>query len=202
MCAPTLGGTLFTGLVQAVGSLVTRDGGRFEFRWPGMSNFVMGESIAVSGCCLTVVGSEGELFYADVVEETLSKTHLGRLAAGASVNLERPMAAGDVFGGHMVLGHVDGTGRVESPAPRLRISYPADFDGYVVDKGSVAIEGVSLTVADRGPGWVEVAIIPHTAEVTTLGGKRPGDEVNLEFDVIAKYVARMIEARLGEPGGK
>ncbi|MDA8262174.1 MAG: riboflavin synthase [Actinomycetota bacterium] len=193
---------MFTGLVQTVGSLAARDGGRFAFRWPGMTSFEVGESIAVSGCCLTVVGSEGEIFQADVVEETLSKTHLGRLAIGAAVNLERPMAAGDVFGGHMVLGHVDGTGRVESPAPRLRISYASEFDGYVIDKGSVAIEGVSLTVADHGPGWVEAAIIPHTAEVTTLGGKRPGDEVNLEFDVIAKYVARMIDARLGEPGGR
>ena len=151
---------------------------------------------------MTVVDSSAEVFYADLVEETLTKTYLGRLALGSSVNLERPMAAGDVFGGHMVLGHVDGIGRVVSPAPRLRISHAPEFDLFVVDKGSVAIDGVSLTVADHGKGWVEVAIIPHTAEVTTLGGKRPGDEVNLEFDVIAKYVARMIEARLGEPGGK
>ena len=192
---------MFPGLVQEVGTLVTRDGSRYGFRWPGEATFVVGESIAVSGCCLTVVDSSAEVFYADLVEETLAKTHLGRLALGSSVNLERPMAAGDVFGGHMVLGHVDGTGRVVSPAPRLRISHAPEFDLFVVDKGSVAIDGVSLTVADHGKGWAEVAIIPHTAEVTTLGGKRPGDEVNLEFDVIAKYVARMIDARLGEPGG-
>ncbi|MDA8116592.1 MAG: riboflavin synthase [Actinomycetota bacterium] len=192
---------MFTGLVQEVGTLVSRDGSRFGFRWPGKSVFEVGESIAVSGCCLTVVGSSGDVFYADLVEETLTKTDLGRLPLRSAVNLERPMAAGDVFGGHMVLGHVDGTGKVVSPAPRLRIAYPVSFDAFVVDKGSVAIDGVSLTVADHGQGWVEIAIIPHTAEVTTLGVKRPGDEVNLEFDVIAKYVARMIDARLGEPGG-
>ena len=192
-------GEVFTGLVEAKGSFVARTQARFVFDWPGsQGTFQLGESIAVNGCCLTVVGFEGQSFSVEVVGETLLRTNLGSLKEGEGVNLERPMLVGDAFGGHMVLGHVDTTGTVEDVAPLLRVSYPDGFDNFVVEKGSIAIDGVSLTIAAAGENWIEAAIIPHTAEVTTLGQKRAGDKVNLEFDIIAKHVAKMISAQLGK----
>lgn len=190
---------MFTGLVQSQGSLLSREGSRFAFVWPGAAgSFVVGESISVNGCCLTVVGFEGETFFVDAIDETLARTNLNQLGAGTPVNLERPMSVGDSFGGHMVLGHVDTTGIVMTPVPTLRVAFEDTYDKFVVEKGSVAIDGVSLTVSDLGAGWLEVSIIPHTATVTTLGLRTAGDKVNLEFDIIAKHVAVMIEAQLGK----
>ena len=190
---------MFTGLVEAQGSLLSREGSRFAFVWPGASgSFAIGESISVNGCCLTVVGFEDEAFYVDAVDETLARTNIDHLNVGAPVNLERPMSVGDSFGGHMVLGHVDCTGTVLMPVPELRVEFEHAYDKFVVEKGSVAIDGVSLTVSDLGAGWLEVSIIPHTAAVTTLGLRTAGDKVNLEFDIIAKHVAVMIEAQLGK----
>ncbi len=190
---------MFTGLVEAKGAFLARTEARFVFEWPGsQGTFQLGESIAVNGCCLTVVGFEAQSFSVEVVSETLLRTNLGSLKEGESVNLERPMLVGDAFGGHMVLGHVDTTGTVVNAAPRLRVSYAEGFDNFVVEKGSIAIDGVSLTIAATGEHWIEAAIIPHTAEVTTLGLKRAGDTLNLEFDIIAKHVATMISAQLGK----
>ena len=149
-----------------------------------------GDSIAVNGCCLTVVDLGPGWWAADVVDETLARTTLGRLRDGDPVNLERPLRLSDRLGGHVVQGHVDGVGRVESPAPDLVVA-TADTR-YVVEKGSIAVDGVSLTVVDVDDSRFRIAVIPHTAEVTTLGRRRPGDEVNLEFDILAKYVERLL----------
>lgn len=191
-------GKMFTGLVQSKGVVQSGVDGRFAFLWPHLDReYQQGESIAVNGCCLTVVSSKGEVFYADVVGETLSRTNLGNLQVGQEVNLERPMAASDVFGGHIVLGHVDCTGTVATISPKLRIDFDNHYDLFLAEKGSICIDGVSLTVADVGSGWVEVAIIPHTSDVTTLGQKSAGSIVNLEFDIIAKHVARLAQHYLG-----
>ena len=188
---------MFTGLVQGLGVLESRQDGRFVFRWtPGSRPYQLGESIAVNGCCLTVVDSDTDSFAVEAVAETLARTTLAETPLGSQVNLERAMTAADSFGGHMVLGHVDGTGTILVPSPALRVGFDPRFDSFVVEKGSIAIDGVSLTIASFGSGWLEVAIIPHTGEVTTLGARKIGERINLEFDVIAKYVARMLDARL------
>jgi riboflavin synthase len=161
----------------------------------------MGASISVNGCCLTVVdwGSDGEgacgrpnWWEADVVDETTRVTALGSLGPGDPVNLERPVRLSDRLGGHLVQGHVDAVGEIVTAAPDLRIRMPADLLRYVVAKGSITIDGVSLTVVEPLADGFTVAIIPHTAEVTTLGVKGPGDLVNLEVDVTAKYVERLL----------
>ncbi|HET9290015.1 MAG TPA: riboflavin synthase, partial [Actinomycetes bacterium] len=145
-------------------------------------------------------------FAADLVAETLRRTALGGLAAGARVNLERPVTLGGRLGGHLVQGHVDGVAKVLDRKPvgdgeavrgeEVRIELPPDLERYVVEKGSIAVDGVSLTVAGVGPGWLTVALVPHTLEVTTLGDRRPGDPVQLEVDVVAKYVERLVEGRV------
>jgi riboflavin synthase len=145
-----------------------------------------------------VAGGPGR-FAADVVAETLRRTALGRLAAGARVNLERPLALGGRLGGHLVQGHVDGVGRVleRRPAPeggdQVRVELPDDLARYVVEKGSIAVDGVSLTVAGVGQGFIAVALVPHTLATTTLGERAPGDPVHLEVDVVAKYVERLVQ---------
>jgi riboflavin synthase len=159
-----------------------------------------GESIAVDGVCLTAVGSGEGWFEAVVSPETLSRTTLGRLQSGAGVNLERSLRLGDRMGGHLVQGHVDAIGIIEEVRPegsgaRMRISLPADLDPLVVMKGSVAVDGVSLTVAARPEGGFEVALIPETLQVTGLGKKRPGDEVNLEVDPMGRYVIEALRSR-------
>ncbi len=187
---------MFTGLVEEQGRLRSRRGGRFEFE-AGLvlEDLDVGDSLAHNGCCLTVV-ERGEGWYAvDVVDETLARTNLGDLGPGDAVNLERSVRLSDRLGGHLVQGHVDAVGEIVSPAPELRVRTTADIARYVVEKGSIAVDGCSLTVIEAGDDGFTVAVVPHTAAVTTLGGKGRGDRVNLEVDVVAKYVERLLEGR-------
>jgi riboflavin synthase len=185
---------MFTGIVEERGRVRSLEGGRLvvDCRTVG-DDTAVGESVAVNGVCLTVVGAApGELLF-DLAPETLSRTTLSRLRPGDPVNLERPLTLATRLGGHLVQGHVDGVGTVRTIAgngqgARLRIALPERLRPYVVEKGSVAVDGVSLTVAAADEEAFEVALVPHTLEVTTLGDRRPGDEVNLEADVLAKYV--------------
>jgi riboflavin synthase len=195
---------MFTGIVEGTGTVAAlaaaadASGARLEVAAPWLAGELrLGESVAVNGCCVTVAEPTSGGFAADLVAETLRRTALGGLAAGARVNLERPMTLGGRLGGHLVQGHVDGVARVLDRAPigdgeEVRIELPPDLDRYVVEKGSIAVDGVSLTVAGVGPGWFAVALVPHTLEVTTLGDRRPGDPVQLEVDVVAKYVERLV----------
>ena len=193
---------MFTGIVGSLGRVVALGGGRLEVRAEGgfaPDGYEEGESVAVNGCCLTVLPGEGLRF--DLSPETLDRTSLGALAPGARVNLERAMAVGGRLGGHVVQGHVDAAGtfegsREEGNSVVMRFRAPSGYGRYLIDKGSVAVEGVSLTVVRPDGDAFEVWIIPHTLEKTNLGGLRPGDRVNLEFDVLAKYVERLLEARL------
>ncbi len=182
---------MFTGLIEELGSLWARDGSRFTFEADVVTGDAkVGDSIAVNGCCLTVVAFGPGTWSADVVDETLSRTNLGRLAPGDPVNLERPLRLSDRLGGHVVQGHVDGLGVVVQRPPDLVVRTPDTR--YLVEKGSVAVDGVSLTVVEVAEDAFRVAVIPHTAQVTTLGQVRPGDMVNLEFDILAKYVERLL----------
>lgn len=183
---------MFTGLVEELAQVASLEGPRLRVAAGAVLDGVaLGDSIAVNGCCLTVVAVGDGWWEADVVEETFARTALGRLSPGDPVNLERPLRAGDRLGGHIVQGHVDGVGEVVAPAPSLQVRLPGRLSRYVVDKGSIAIDGVSLTVAGVGGDVVSVAVIPHTASVTTLGRRRPGDLVNVEVDVVAKHVERL-----------
>jgi riboflavin synthase len=197
---------MFTGIVEELGSVraVTRhaDAARLEITGAVVrADAVLGASIAVNGCCVTVVELGDDWFAADAQPETLARTTLGSLVAGDAVNLERPVRLADRLGGHLVQGHVDGVGRVADRRPTpdgsaaLTIEIPVDLRRYVVEKGSITVDGVSLTVAgpdDARPDDVRVALIPHTLEHTTLGGRMPGDGVNIEVDVLAKYVERLL----------
>jgi riboflavin synthase len=195
---------MFTGIVEGTGTVAALavaaggGGGRLEVEAPFLAGELgLGESVAVNGCCLTVAEPTPRGFAADLVAETLRRTALGGLAAGDAVNLERPMALGGRLGGHLVQGHVDGVARVLERTPvgdgeEVRVELPPDLERYVVEKGSIAVDGVSLTVAGVGPGWFAVALVPHTLEVTTLGRRRPGDPVQLEVDVVAKYIERLV----------
>lgn len=185
---------MFTGIVEELGTLAARDGGRLRFAASVVTEDAgIGDSIAVNGTCLTVVTLGEGWWEADVVEETFARTSLGELAVGDPVNLERPVRVQDRLGGHLVQGHVDGVGRVVTPAPDLRVTVPEDLLRYVVEKGSITIDGVSLTVAAVHDDGLSVALIPHTCEVTTLGRRAPGDAVNLEVDVTAKHVERLLD---------
>ncbi len=199
---------MFSGLVAAVGEvrgIVRRGrGARLEVacRLPG-EPLAAGESVAVQGACLTVVDPSGSSFAADLSPETLARTTLGRLRAGARVNLERALRTCDRLGGHLVLGHVDAAVPVAAIRPgaefwTLRAALPAALAPEVAEKGSVAVDGVSLTVSGLGDGWFEVALIPTTLQATTLKERRAGDLVNLETDVLAKYVRRAVGG--GRPG--
>jgi riboflavin synthase len=182
---------MFTGLIEELGALRARDGARFTFAAALVTDgATVGDSIAVNGCCLTVVALGAGTWAADVVDETLSRTNLGALQPGDPVNLERPVRLSDRLGGHVVQGHVDGVGEVVAPAPDLVVRTPDTR--YVVEKGSIAVDGVSLTVAGVEGDRFRVAVIPHTASVTTLGMVQVGARVNLEFDLIAKYVERLL----------
>ena len=194
---------MFTGIVEEIGT-VTRiepsgDGVRLTVHAPvAVSDAGHGDSIAVSGVCLTVVDQGADWFTADVMRQTLDVTSVGAAGTGTAVNIERATAAHGRLGGHIVQGHVDGTGTVREIRPGaqwqvLRVSLPADLAPLVVDKGSIAVDGVSLTVAGVDDGGFAVALVPHTLAVTTLGGRAPGDEVNLEADVLAKYVERLTQ---------
>ena len=188
---------MFTGIVEECGRFLGREGGRFRFEASTvLADTGIGGSIAVNGVCLTVVASGDGWWEADVVAETLARTTLGGLAPGDPVNLERPLRLADRLGGHLVQGHVDGVGEVLAPPPDLVIRPPAALTRYLAEKGSVAVQGVSLTVAHVSMGDFAVAVIPYTAAVTNLGRLRSGDRVNLEVDLVARYVARF----LGTPG--
>jgi riboflavin synthase len=210
---------VFTGIVEEVGTVVARDdqgdAARLRIRAAKvLEDVALGDSISVSGVCLTVTDVEDGVWGTDVMAETLRRSSLGEAAAGGRVNLERAVTAHTRLGGHMVQGHVDGVGTVLSRTPSehwevVRIELPRELSRYVVEKGSIAVDGVSLTVSavsDVGAGgvgedgadpapWFEVSLIPTTLRETTLGERTPGSPVNLEVDVIAKYVERLIGAR-------
>jgi riboflavin synthase len=190
---------MFTGIVEELGSVARRDGARIRILATTVLDGVgLGDSTAVNGCCLTVVDFDvaAGWWEADVTDETYARTDLGRLAVGDPVNLERPVRLEDRLGGHLVQGHVDAVGEIVVAAPDLQVRMPADLLRYVVEKGSITVDGVSLTVVDVLADGFTVALIPHTAAVTTLGHKGPGDSVNLEVDVIAKYTERLLSAQL------
>ena len=186
---------MFTGIVEELGKVGSRDGSRLRINSTTvLEGSDLGASIAVNGCCLTVVATDGSSYWdADVSEETYSRTNLGSLQTGDVVNLERPMALGERLGGHMVLGHVDAVGHVVSPAPDLVIRIPRDLMHLIVEKGSVTVDGISLTAFDLSSDTFRVAVIPHTTAVTTLGVRKVGDAVNIEMDVLAKHVQRLVE---------
>ena len=186
---------MFTGIVEELGKVASRNGSRLRINASTvLEGSDLGASIAVNGCCLTVVDTDGMSYWdADVSEETYSRTNLGSLHAGDVVNLERPMALGERLGGHIVLGHVDAVGHVVSPAPDLIIRIPRDLMHLIVEKGSVTVDGISLTAFDLTADTFRVAVIPHTTAVTTLGVRKAGDAVNIEMDVLAKHVQRLVE---------
>jgi len=188
---------MFTGIVEELGTVlaVEHADGQARLRIAAtqvLEGAKLGDSTAVDGCCLTVVALGDDWWEADVSDETLRRTTLGSRQAGDRVNLERPVQVSDRLGGHIVQGHVDAVGEVVEPVPDLRIRMPEDLRRYVIEKGSITVDGVSLTVVEPTDDGFTVAVIPHTAEVTTLGAKRPGDTVNLEVDLIAKYVERLV----------
>ena len=189
---------MFTGIVEELGTIesIEQRGDAARIRIGAtqvLEGAKVGDSTAVDGCCLTVVAQGDGWWEADVSDETLRRTTLGGRRAGDRVNLERPVQVSDRLGGHIVQGHVDAVGEVVDPVPDLRVRMPDDLRRYVIEKGSITVDGVSLTVVQPTEDGFTVAVIPHTAEVTTLGAKQPGDTVNLEVDLIAKYVERLLE---------
>lgn len=203
---------MFTGIIEHVGNVdslkLHPDGGRLTIHAPTVAQqLAIANSIAVDGCCLTVVELVAESFSADLSAETIRKTSIGEWKPGTRVNLERPMTAGQEFGGHFVLGHVDTIGRVTRLEPEgenwwYGVEVPESFTKYIVPQGSIAIDGISLTVARWNGHIAEIAIIPFTHAHTNVNGKKIGDAVNLEGDVLGKYVERYLEARSGaKPAG-
>jgi riboflavin synthase len=196
---------MFTGIVEELGRVkaieTLPDALRITIEGPKVvSDVNRGESISVSGACLTAVEHDATSFTADVMQETIRLTSLDGIKVGDPVNLERAMTAATRFGGHVVLGHVDGVGQVVSRTPSenwewVRISIPRDLMKYVVLKGSITLDGISLTVNEVGDDWVGLSLIPETLAVTTLGFKQPGDKVNVEVDIMAKHIERLIEMR-------
>jgi riboflavin synthase len=203
---------MFTGIIEELGTIRRIEmgdrGARLEVNSEhAAASCRIGESLAVNGVCLTIVDKGTDWVAADVSDETLHRTSLGDLRAGSTVNLERPLTPQSLLGGHVVQGHVDATGRFIETRPvgdgyTVRISHPADLGRYIVEKGSIAVDGISLTVAAAGEDWFEIAIIPHTWRMTNLSRLDAGQSVNLEVDILAKYVEKMISQRtiLG-PGG-
>ena len=200
---------MFTGIIEHLGTIeslsLQSDGGRVTIHAPTLaSKLAVSNSIAVDGCCLTIVSVDKDRFSADLSGETIRKTSFGAnsgaLQEGAQVNLEQPLTAGKEFGGHFVLGHVDGTGRVAHLRPEgenwwYGVQVPEEFARYIVPKGSITIDGISLTVANWRDGIAEIAVIPYTYEHTNIRDRKPGDAVNLEGDILGKYVERYLEAR-------
>lgn len=196
---------MFTGIIEEVGTVkaVQRSGNNSFIRIQAdkiLSDVHLGDSIAVNGVCLTVTESDGSIFQADVMNETLKRSSLGSLKTGSVVNLERAMSANGRFGGHIVSGHIDGTGVIisiknDGIAVWYKIKADSGIMRYIVEKGSVAIDGISLTVAEVGTGNFSVSIIPHTAGQTILSSKKAGDIVNLENDIIGKYVEKLINPK-------
>lgn len=194
---------MFTGIVSELGEVervtVTAEGARLRVRAALTSELEPGDSVSVAGSCLTAAEVDGDSFEADVMNQSLSLTTLGLLEPGSKVNLELPLRAEDRLGGHLVQGHVDATAKVAAVdedgfARRLRVELPGELLPYVVERGSIAIEGVSLTISGLGEDWIEVSLIPETLERTTLGELEPGAEVNVECDLMARYVRRALEA--------
>lgn len=202
---------MFTGIIEELGVLrrlsLAGAGGRLEISCRTVVDGASrGDSIAVNGVCLTVVDLGADWFAADVSAETLRRTSLSRARAGTRVNLERPLMASSRLGGHLVQGHVDGTGKFLGARPEgegwmVRIEFPPELGRYLVEKGSIAVDGISLTVAALEETWFEIALIPHTWKVTNLSSLERGAEVNLEVDLIAKYVERLTQAHYQGPGG-
>ncbi|WP_327386469.1 MULTISPECIES: riboflavin synthase [unclassified Streptomyces] len=195
---------MFTGIVEELGEVTAveqlEEASRFRLRGPLVTEGAKhGDSIAVNGVCLTVVETADGEFTADVMQETLNRSSLGALAQGSRVNLERPMALGGRLGGHLVQGHVDGTGEIISRTPSehweiVKVALPKNLSRYVVEKGSITVDGVSLTVVEAAADWFTISLIPTTLALTTLGIKQSGAPVNLEVDVLAKYVERLLAA--------
>ncbi len=196
---------MFTGIIEELGKVkaiqVLPDAIRLTIEGPlVVSDVNRGDSISVSGACLTAVEHDATSFTADVMQETLKLTSLDGIQVGDPVNLERAMTAATRFGGHVVLGHVDGVGEVTSREPSenwewVRVSVPKELMKYVVLKGSITLDGISLTVNELGEDWVGLSLIPETLSLTTMGSKKPGSKVNVEVDVMAKHIERLIEAR-------
>lgn len=207
---------MFTGIIEEIGEITaitpSGDGWRLTVRAPkAAQDAVHGESIAVSGVCLTVVGSTPETFDADVMKQTLDVSALAAASVGTRVNIEKAMPVGARLGGHIVQGHVDGTGEIVEVRPGdqwsvLRVAIPAELAPLVVDKGSISIDGTSLTVsavsdASAADAWLEVSLIPETLAATTLGTRAVGDRVNLETDILARHVERLVAFRAVSEGG-
>jgi riboflavin synthase len=196
---------MFTGIIEHLGTVAHLDvkptGGKLTVYAPSLArHLAVSSSVAVNGCCLTVVHRDDENFSADLSGETLAKTSFASLKTGAAVNLEQPLTAGKEFGGHFVLGHVDGPGRVAHLSAEgdnwwYGVEVPRDLARYIVSKGSITIDGISLTVARRQNQIVEIAVIPYTYAHTNIRDRVPGDLVNLEGDVLGKYVERYLEGR-------
>ena len=198
---------MFTGIIEEVGEIAqTQRRGMavfFGIRASFAKELREGDSVCVNGACLTVVAVQPPLFWVEAVEETLARTNLGFLKPGDKVNLERALSVTGRFGGHFVQGHVDGTGVIAQIIPRLRskvmrVHTPKELMQYIVPKGSIAVDGVSLTVVDVGADWFTVSLIPFTLEHTTLGLRKVGDVVNLEVDILAKYVRHMLQTFEGQ----
>jgi len=196
---------VFTGIVRERGTIVSLDGGAEGMRlWleapQTAARAGIGDSVAINGCCLTVTGREGDRISFDAMPETLTRSALGRLGPGAEVNVEPALRTGEPLGGHYVQGHVDGVGSVRAAEPegeslRLTVEAPPEILRYCVERGSIAVEGVSLTIAGLRENAFEVALVAHTLAATTLSTLVPGDPVNLEVDVLAKYVERLLPLR-------
>lgn len=196
---------MFTGIIEEIGTITAVQKGAKSIRLTIKADMIfedmkLGDSIAVNGVCLTVTDFRQNTFSADVMNETLSRSDLGRLSAGSRVNLERAMQANGRFGGHIVSGHIDGTGEIirkehDDNAVWLTVTAPEEIMKYIVEKGSVTIDGVSLTVARVSDRHFAVSIIPHTGKATILLDKKPGDTVNLEIDIIGKYIERFLSAQ-------
>jgi riboflavin synthase len=198
---------VFTGLIQDVGRVESArsdgDGARLRIRTSLGPEIALGDSVAVDGICLTATAADANGFEAEAMNQTLAVTALGGVAAGARVNLELAMRASDRLGGHIVQGHIDGVGEVlevreDGFARRLRVGLPPEILRYAVDRGSIALSGVSLTVADLGESWVVVSLIPETMERTNLGDLTPGSNLNVECDIVAKYVERLMAPFAGK----
>ncbi len=202
---------MFTGIVEELGTVEAVEHQGDAIRLTVRAAIVLedaglGDSISVNGCCLTVVTHDGELWTADVMQETLDKTSLLGVEPGDRVNLERAVTADKRLGGHIVQGHVDAVGHVVRRQPSehwevVEVSMPPELGKYLVDKGSITVDGVSLTVVEAGPDSFTVSLIPETLARTTLGLRQPGDRVNLEVDVLAKHVEKLLEARLSSTEG-
>jgi len=200
---------MFTGIVEELGTVLEAtpvtsewgEGKRLRIAaHTVLEGSDLGASIAVNGCCLTLVEQGDGWWETDVSGETLTRSNITDLSAGDPVNLERPMALGDRLGGHIVLGHVDGVGTIVKPVPDLQVRIDRDLMRYLVEKGSVTVDGISLTAFGLGEDTFQVAIIPHTADVTTLGSKGPGARVNIEMDILAKHIERLVQPHVEAAG--